>query len=262
MAGPLQRCRLAALFLLAGTGSASAAPPEPKAPPADVSTVKDKLIALHDGKKHVLVVEPFAASWDHAYWGDGKTFHALRIGSSSASGNESWSFTFWEPRVAARYQASVSFKAGTYELECDGRKTRFEPLPEAESRAMIAAAAFFQPRWRFRAYALARDDRGTYYYVDRQREPEDSMFFRLFVGPRGKLKPLPMTNVVSDSEGDIFATRSGELRLILDKRESTWVKGKARTTLVSLPVEDNVKLIYGDLGVYTGQRLGTPCDDL
>jgi hypothetical protein len=27
-----------------------------------------------------------------------------------------------------------------------------------------------------------------------------------------------------------------------------------------LPVEDNVALIYADLGVYTGQPLGTPCD--
>jgi hypothetical protein len=27
-----------------------------------------------------------------------------------------------------------------------------------------------------------------------------------------------------------------------------------------LPLEDNVHLIYGDLGVYAGEPLGTPCD--
>jgi hypothetical protein len=38
-------------------------------------------------------------------------------------------------------------------------------------------------------------------------------------------------------------------------------EGQARTALVPLPIEDNAALIYGDLGAYTGQRLGTPCDD-
>ena len=37
---------------------------------------------------------------------------------------------------------------------------------------------------------------------------------------------------------------------------------RTRTTLVPLPIEDNAQLVYTDLGAYTGQRLGTPCDDL
>jgi hypothetical protein len=52
------------------------------------------------------------------------------------------------------------------------------------------------------------------------------------------------------------------LRLVLDRKESTWVKGKSRLSLASLPIEDNAVLIYRDLGAYLGQRLGTPCDDL
>jgi hypothetical protein len=35
-----------------------------------------------------------------------------------------------------------------------------------------------------------------------------------------------------------------------------------RILLVGLPLDDNRVLIYTDLGVYAGQRLGTPCDDL
>ena len=31
---------------------------------------------------------------------------------------------------------------------------------------------------------------------------------------------------------------------------------------LNLPLEENRIMIYTDLGVYTGQRLGTPCDDL
>ena len=71
-----------------------------------------------------------------------------------------------------------------------------------------------------------------------------------------------MTNVVSDSEGDIFSTKTGSLRLILNKNESTWIEGKKQRKLVLVPVEDNARMIYTELGVYTGERLGTPCDDL
>jgi hypothetical protein len=229
--------------------------------PADVSAVKDKLKLLGDGKKHYVAVIPFGPS-EHLYYGDGKAFYAQRVIGSSSSGGESFDFTYWEPRVKARYQASFEFRDGKYRVQCDERKTELLPVPDAEAGPLLDKAAFFGPRWQHRAYALARDDRGTYYYVDRQREPEDSKQFRLYAGPKGAMKLLKMINVVSDSEGDIFATRSGELRLILQKGETTWVKGKSRIRLITLPVEDNHVLIYTDLGVYTGQRLGTPCDDL
>jgi hypothetical protein len=241
------------------------AKPEPGAdvPAVDVASVKDKLEILTDGKKHFVALIPFDdGGFEHAYYGDGKSFWALRVIGNGANGRESFDFSFWEPRVKARYMAEVSFKGGKYEVQCDTRHTELQLLPRSEAEAMISGATFHKPLWRFRAFALARDDRGTYYYVDRQREPEDSLNFHLYSGPRGSVKPLKMTNVVSDSEGQIFSTKTGELRLVLDKHEAAWLKGKARTALVPLPVEDNVALIYGDLGAYTGQRLGTPCDDL
>ncbi|HTA20637.1 MAG TPA: hypothetical protein VK989_15195 [Polyangia bacterium] len=237
--------------------------PAPAVPVVDVAAVKDKLEVLTDGKKHYVALVPFDdGGWKHVYYGDGAQFYALRVIGSGAEGHESFDFTFWEPRVKARYQAELTFKAGKYEVQCDARQTTLAPLPRAEAASLIAAATFHEPLWRFRAFALARDDRGTYYYVDRQREPEDSLNFRLYAGPRGGVKPLKMVNVVSDSEGQIFSTKTGDLRLVLDRREAAWVKGKARTTLVPLPIEDNAPLIYGDLGAYAGQRLGTPCDDL
>jgi hypothetical protein len=253
---------LAGSGVAGGKGSAkeSAAPAEPV---VDVVTVKDQLRILTDGKRHYVALIPFDDSgWAHVYYGDGKTFHAQRIIGSGASGKESFDLTFWEPRVKARYQASIEFRNGKYGVQCDTRKTELTAVPDAESAAMIAGATFHKPLWRFRAFALARDDHGNYYYVDRQREPEDSLNFRLFSGPRGALKPLKMVNVVSDSEGQIFSTKAGDLRLVLDRSEAAWVKGQARTKLTPLPIDDNAVLIYTDLGAYTGQRLGTPCDDL
>jgi hypothetical protein len=254
---------LAPLLLLAGVPASAAPkaarPPDP--PAAAITEHKDKLIILGDGKQHFVALVPFGSETP-VFYGDGKRFFALRVGSSSRNGDESFDTTFWEPRVKARYQASLGFKKGEYFVQCEERLTALRPLPAEESKQMVASAQFFEALWRFRAYALARDDRGTYYYVDKQREPEDSRNFRLFAGQRGNMKPLKMVNVVSDSEGEIFSTKTGDLRLVLDKRQSVWVKGKKRTSLTSLPIEDNAVLIYTDLGAYTGQRLGTPCDDL
>src|SRR5262249_41586731 len=121
---------------------------------------------------------------------------------------------------------------------------------------------FYKSRWNHYAYALARDTTGKYYFVDNLREPENSKVFRLFAGAKGNLKLQKMTNVVSDSEGDIFSTKTGSLRLVMEKKEPTWIAKEKKTKLTWIPVEDNHIMIYTDLGVYTGMPLGTPCDDL
>jgi hypothetical protein len=75
------------------------------------------------------------------------------------------------------------------------------------------------------------------------------------------MKLLPMTNVIADSVGEIYATKKGELRLVTSSSETAWIKSGKKAVLTRVPVEDNLKLIYGDLGVYAGS-LGTPCDDM
>ena len=45
----------------------------------------------------------------------------------------------------------------------------------------------------------------------------------------------------------------------ISKASQSYVKSKLKLTKV--PVEDNAAMIYGELGVYTGELLGTPCDD-
>ena len=234
---------------------------EPAADPIDVSTLRDKLVVVEDGQGHYIAVVPFGDSiWDHLYWSqDGKDFYQQRVFGGGSNGTESFDRSFWEPRVRGRNGASFGMHEGTYKLWCGERTTVFKPLEQGKASAMLASGTFHPARWKYRAYALARDDAGTYYYVDRRRD-EGSMEFRLYSGQRGSMKPLKMVNVVSDSEGDIFSTKSGELRLVLDKKESAWVQKGKRQQLKSLPVEDNVALIYSDLGVYSGQPLGTPCD--
>lgn len=234
--------------------------PEPAA--ADVSAVKTKLKLATDGKGHYLAFVPFGSIDENFFFGDGKTFYLQRVFGGGSSGTESFDKYFWDPRARVPAGATFGFRDHKYDLTCEDRHTTFTPVPDAEAQKMIDAAHFLGVRWMHQAYALARDNNGRYYYVDRQREPENNKSFRLFVGVKGSMKQQKMTNVVSDSAGDIFATRTGELRLVLNAGETFWMKGKKKTSLINLPVEDNHVLIYSDLGVYTGQPLGTPCDDL
>ena len=225
----------------------------------DVSSVRDTLEVLDDGHDHFLVLVPFGDMYEHFYWGDGKDFWAIQVFGGMSSGNESFERNFWDPRIRNRSQASFGLREGKYTLQCAERQTTFSPSDPKRKEEILKTAAFHPQRWKRRAYALARDNGGTYWYVDRARA-EQVTDFRLWSGPRGALKPLRMTNVVSDSAGDVFATKNGDLKLVLGKGEASWVKGKKSTDLILLPLADNAQLIYGDLGVYTGEPLGTPCD--
>ena len=240
-----------ALALLAGPAA-----PDDR---VDVSPVRDKLQVLDDGHGHFLVLVPFGDMYEHFYWGDAKDFWAIQVFGGMQRGNESFERNFWDPRIRNRSQANFSLRDGKYTLQCADRETVFQPTDPKRQESILNDATFHTQRWKRRAYALARDNGGTYWYVDRSRK-EEITDFRLWSGPRGGLKPLRMTNVVSDSAGDVFATKNGDLKLVLGKGEASWVQGKRAKDLILLPLAENAQLIYGDLGVYTGQPLGTPCD--
>lgn len=260
----MKRLLLVLLTLFAGDVAAKtkAAPPPPETL-VDVTSVKDKLQVATDGAGHYAVFVPGDSSW--FFWGTATDLWKQRVFgySSEDNGKVSFDFTFWEPRVGFdRWKASFGMKNKKYEMQCEDRKTELKLVTGDEAKKVLDGAKFHDVRWKHQAYALARDTKGNYYYVDKQREPEGNKLFRVWTGPKGSMKQAKMKNIVSDSEGDIFITKSGELRLVLDKSEQVWVKGKKQTKLVPLPIEDNAKMIYSELGVYTGQSLGTPCDDI
>jgi len=230
---------------------------------ADAVSIKgaeSKLAVWTDGKGHYVAAVPFAKPDERKwfFYGNGKEFWQQRVVASSRNEDIEWELEFQEPASTAGF---LAFQEKKTHVRCEGRSTALSQLPDAKARSMLAAARFHSPRWKTYPYALARDNIGKYYYVDRQREPANNHNFRLYVGPRGSMKLMTMTNIVSDSGGDIFATKNGELRLVLDKNEAAWIEGKTETKLVALPVHENTKLIHRDLGVYIGQAFGTPCDD-
>ena len=233
---------------------------------------RDQTAVCTDGKSHYVAIAPHDRLSHELFYGDGKKFYQIDLPPPMTLTG----LHFLDPRVVSktgnpnfrgvdvRQFSQVEFDAEkkTCSVRCGDRVTKLNLLDADKGRAMMSAAKVEPSPQKYKPYALVRDDTGVYYYVDKGATPQNAGSFRLYRGPKGALKPETMTNVVSDSEGDIFATKTGSLRLILDKRESAWVEDAKRTKLTVVPVQDNLQLIYTDLVVYAGQALGTPCDHM
>jgi hypothetical protein len=233
--------------------------------------VTDAMAVCTDGRGHYVAIAAHGVDGSPLFYGDGKTMYHLREQGRMVSpewffeprffnknSNENFRGVDW--RVYSRVDYSTDKK--TCSVTCGERTTALSMVDADTAQGLMRKATFAPSPWTHLPYALARDDRAHYYYVDRGATPATEKNFRLFRGPKGGMKLQKMTDVASDSEGQIFATKTGSLRLILDKKQSTWVENGKSVTLTLVPVEQNYALIFNDLGMYSGLRLGTPCDDL
>jgi hypothetical protein len=232
----------------------------------------EKTTLCTDGKAHYVVVAPDENTSIRLYSGDGKSFVAVPSPGPALSGE-----TFYDPRhiapnanrdfrgVDMRVYSSVELdtEKKSCAVRCGDRTVPLKLVSAKETKPMLLAAKIGPTPQKWRPYALFRDEKGVYYFVDRGFKPGDEKRFRLFKGVTGALKEQKMTNVISDSEGEIFSTRSGSLKMIIDRKHPTvWVQAGKSTRLREVPVADNLPMIYSDLGVYSAERMGTPCDDL
>jgi hypothetical protein len=162
----------------------------------------------------------------------------------------------WAPRVPNVQPGSVGRKNdGTFRRWCGGdNHTELTELVADKAKAVLDKSAFLSTAMIRRPYLLARDDGGVYYYVDVIRDQYGGKGYRVFVGKKGAMKQRPLTDVATDTAGDVFATKTGDLRIVREVGEGkpsvTWVKGGKRSSLVTLDPEANSRLIYKDLGVY------------
>lgn len=231
--------------------------------PADVSSYK--LTVGTDGKKHIIAWDPKNLISGALFYGDEKALYQVPVkgGSSDDNGADA---SFWDPRIKST--ASARVPAGNKELliTCadEAKNNKFTALSPEEGQKVLESAKILTRRFLRLPEHLMRDEKANYYFIDRYRSTDDSRRdFRLFIGPRGKLKMQSLKDIVDDSEGMIFSTKAGELRLVTGK-DPKWVQGKKEIKLINVPLDDsnNVRMVYLDLGVFDGQPLGTPCDDL
>lgn len=233
----------------------------------DITDKKASLGAVTDGKGHYVVYNAKEPLSGPTFYGDGKTFHLLRSIGGGANGTESFGISYWDPRV---FRATNSY--ASFDMADDARKftitcaDKITPLTKVKDELpKLLEADFRGSLWTRRPERLFRDDTGTYYLVDRLRtdDENDRRDWRVFIGPRGKMKLAALKDVVDDAQGQIFATKDGSLRLVTGS-ESKWIKGKTelKLTEVELDVFRNARMVYVELGPYIGERLGTPCDDM
>jgi hypothetical protein len=266
------------LFVVGICLLSSAAGAEAPALPAPIevdAAERAKMAVCTDGKSHYVVIGPHERVSHQLYYGDGKNLsQVLSDAHGMLPGTD-----FLEPRFIAptyndnfrgldmRIYSGVEYKAEdkTCTLRCGEVTHPLTVLTPAEANKLVTGATFRKsPRAR-EAYVLARDDHGVYYYVDRGNTEQTKQSFRIFVGRKGAMKLQKMKDVASDSEGEVYSTASGDLRLVTSKREKpefSWIRNGKETKLTVLPIMANLNLVYTTLGVYTGERFGTPCDDL
>ncbi|MEO6774098.1 MAG: hypothetical protein ABI467_13955 [Kofleriaceae bacterium] len=239
-----------------------------KPKPIDAKANAGKLEVWKDdlGQYYVVPVAN-AFSFDDAgawvFYGDAKTLYQQRIIGASSDPQGGYDWSIWAPRVTTLQQAEVETKNGRLTVQCGVKDLRvLTQLKADEAKVFFAKATFYPPLWQRQTRFLARDDDGIYYFVDELREEYGGQGYRVFVGEKGAMKELGMTNVVEDSGGFIFATKGGSLKIISDKKSNTayWVKGGKKVELTELVPMDNRHLIYRSLGVYG--TVGTVCDDL
>lgn len=256
------------LFLCA-TASAFAHPtrvkPDNEQQLIDAQPVLGKLVALRDDLGGIYIL-PAPGSFDTpneagewVFYGDTKVVYQQRSTLPSPSpSNHHFTWEVWAPRSESGF-ASFGIVNDQPTLTC--KKAQLTKLTADETRVLFQDLKFYPPLWKREPRFLARDEDGIYYYVDQLSKKYGGNGHRVYVGQKGSMEELAMTNVVSDSAGDIYATKSGQLKILADKGTTAfWLNRRRKRKLTVLEVRNNRYLIYRDLGIYG--RLGTVCDDL
>jgi hypothetical protein len=198
------------------------------------------------------------------FYGDRKTLYRQRpIDATNDAANHYW--RIWSPRAKGLSYALIERVNDKLVLHCrddsDKSGTRtLTPVAGDEARTLLAHATLLPPLWQREAHALARDDEGIYYYVDRLLGEAGGNGYRVFVGMTGAMKEQSLITLAVDSSGEIFATKAGTLKIIANKGGVFWIKNGKKIELTWVDVQEDRYLIYRGLGLY-GQ-LGTVCEEM
>ena len=256
-----------ALLIACAVATAANADPKPRA--VDIKPIRDRLVVLKDADGGVYAVVNERGSEPRVFYGNAKVLHEAVLDGGRSRDGDAWSVSVMAPRTSYPFMAFIERKQdGTYRRSCgnDGPVAELAVLGGDKAKAILDGAKFLTTQVIRRPHLLARDDRGVYYYVDVLRDQYGGRGHRVFVGKKGALKQLPLTDVASDTAGEVFSTKTGDLRLTWtrdggDKKPTAqWIRGERKNELVFLDVYMNQPLIFRDLGIY--KLAGTICGNL
>ena len=254
------------VVVLVGVASA-----DPKPKPVDIKPFRDKLVVLKDADGGIYAVSNERGGEPHIFYGPGKVlYEVVREGSGGRDG-DAWSIALRAPRTEYPFIATIDRKKdGTYRRAC-GNKGPVVELTEItgdKAKEILDKSQFLTTQMVRRPHLLARDDKGVYYFVDVLRDEYGGNAHRVFVGKKGALKQVPLTDAIVDTGGEVYTTKSGDLRLVKNnespsgapKPTALWVRGERKNELVYLDVYMNQPLIYRELGIY--KIAGTLCGSI
>jgi len=270
---------VAELFPGAGA-AASALPapvPAPAATPAPVPWAEEPIevdparrarrAVFTDDAGHFITLVPFAGTDEPLFSGDAKKLFRARVVGGGREGQRAFDLTFWDPRFPSGWQRSFGMRDGKATLRCGEREIAYRLVPPREVRRLLAGVKAFLPRWRRYPHALARDDEGTYYLLEGARgadgRPSAKPDYRLWVGPKARMAPIELADVSRDGGGLLAIARGGRLAVKYDADgvpRPEWITAAGTRSLTWLATEDHGPMIYGELSVWAGEPLGTPCD--
>ena len=241
---------------------------DPKPTPVDIKDIRDKVLVFQDksGGTYVVYEQADGQVSSRVWYGAGKTLYEQIVIGRSRNG-DAWSVNTWAPRIAELRPATVQKNSdGTFQKTCDGKDDlALGQLTGDKAKAVVDKYSFVSSAMMRRPHMFARDDAGVYYYVDRLDSAQGGKGYRVFVGKKGAMKQMSLTDVASDSAGQVFSTKTGDLRLVKTsdgetKPSTKWVRGEKKTDLIPLDVDVNSPVIFKDLGIY--KFTGTLCDNI
>lgn len=249
-------------------GGVAQADPTPQK--IDFKAFRDELLVFSDSTGNNYVIKPEKRSAtaptepSRTWFGTpGKPLYEQIVVGQSRNG-PAWSVQTWAPKISGIRPGYLSQKAdGSWSKSCgDQEPVNLTQHTGDKAKAILDKFPLMSEYLMRRAHMLARDDSGTYYYVDKLSKAYGSKGFRVYMGRKGAMKLMPLTDVASDTAGEVFSTKTGDLRL--DRRAEVnkmiWIRGEKRTELITLDVDANSPVIFADLGIYP--FLGTICDNM
>jgi hypothetical protein len=245
---------------------AASARGEPKPKPVDIKAYRDQLIVLQDATGGTYVMKPVALGGPLFYGTKGGPLYEQDVRGGFRNGDQ-WSINVLAPHTQSNIASIEHAENGALSLSCgDDSVIGLTQITGDKAKQILAKASFLTTNLVHIPRAFARDDTGVYYYVDRIAKQYGGNGYRLFVGKKGAMKQVPLVDVASDSAGEVYSSKVGDLRVdkigdqvSTTKGSAVWIRGEKRTELASLPVVDNYAVIYRDLGIYGAT--GTICDD-
>ena len=224
--------------------------------------VRADLKVFADPAGDLLALAPFGGEGLPVFFGRKGKLYRQEVAARREQDTTGYGVALWEPRAPGG-KALVAIRGEEALVRCGDQDLTLTALPRAQGVKVLVEATYYAPPFVRRPVALARDDEGNYFYVDAQREPAlRGPEYHLYAGPKGALARLEIEEVGSEGRNTVLRTGQGRLRLAGEgeRGQADWLADGGRRMLAWLDPARNLPLVFGELGVYGAEPLGTACD--